>query len=550
MTLPSSKLPSHGNRRWQRWLVGLMRLGLIAAAMACLWFDRDDEELDANACLTAAQEVYPDAVTIGDLQEGWLPLLSGRAELLGWVTTTNPQAKRIQGYSGPSELMVIADPMRRVKRVRFWKSSDTAGHVEIVRRDSSFWNQWDGRSETSLGIYETPRLVSGASVTSEAMARGLAARFGAEGLANDFSRDLLVKDVVPWFPNATALQETDRPGCWEVRDAQQRLGYVLRSSRMAVAVRGFNGASDVLVAIDAAESTVLGIAMLETRDNEPYITDVRDELRYTNGFAGVPVRDLVSSEDHTDYLLVSGASTTARAVWATAQEMIRRHLLEQQPWAFPWRVSLGMAWLAAGLWFGFRGGKKSRALFALCSVIAGLTLGWMVGQDQLLGWGRNGWQSLPALPLLTMTAIALIVPAFTGKNVYCSRICPHGAAQTLVGMAIKKRWSLPAKWHRVFASVPWFTLVAIWGLAIAGMRWPFAQAEPFEVWSTGFYALLPAAIFTVGLLTAFFLPQGYCHYGCPTGALLKFLTHSPGRWTRRDGIAALLVAVAWLTSFL
>jgi polyferredoxin len=117
-------------------------------------------------------------------------------------------------------------------------------------------------------------------------------------------------------------------------------------------------------------------------------------------------------------------------------------------------------------------------------------------------------------------------------------------------MAIKKRWSLPAKWHRAFSSLPWLTLIAIWGLAIAGMRWPFAQAEPFEVWSTGFYALLPALIFTVGLLTAFFLPQGYCHYGCPTGALLKFLTHSPGRWTRRDGIAALLVAVAWLTSFL
>lgn len=149
-----------------------------------------------------------------------------------------------------------------------------------------------------------------------------------------------------------------------------------------------------------------------------------------------------------------------------------------------------------------------------------------------------------------MTAIALVIPAFTGKNVYCSRICPHGAAQTLAGMAIKKRWALPAKLHRTLSFFPWLTLLLIWGLALAGAGLPFAHAEPFEVWSTGFYALLPAAIFTLGLIMAFFLPQGYCHYGCPTGALLKFLTHSPGRWTRRDGIAATLVGIAWLASLL
>lgn len=550
MSATSTKLPLKSDRRWQRWMVGCARLGLIAAAMACLWFHRDAGDLDVQACLTAAQEVYPEATSIGDPQDGWLPLVSGSAELLGWVTTTNPQAREIQGYSGPSELLVIADPQRCVRKVRFWKSADTAGHVETVRRNAAFWNQWNGRSETSLGNYESPQLVSGASLTSEAMARGLAARFGAEGLANDFMRVLSLEEVKTWFPSANSLVPTEKSGCWEVLDAQQRLGFVLRSSRMSVAVRGFNGASDVLVAIDSAQHTVLGIALAETRDNEPYVSDVRDELRFTNGFAGVPIRTLVDSPEHADFLLVSGASTTARAVWATAQEMVRRHTLEKETRSFPWRISLGMAWLATGVWLGFRGGKKSRRLFALCSVAAGLTLGWMVGQDQLLGWGRNGWQALPALPLLTMTAIALVIPALTGKNVYCSRICPHGAAQTLVGMVIKKRWALPAKLHRALSYFPWLTLVLIWGMALAGTAWPFAQAEPFEVWSTGFYALLPAAIFTVGLIMAFFLPQGYCHYGCPTGALLKFLTHSPGRWTRRDAIAALLVGIAWLATWL
>ncbi|MEY3896876.1 MAG: hypothetical protein RLZZ214_2397, partial [Verrucomicrobiota bacterium] len=102
----------------------------------------------------------------------------------------------------------------------------------------------------------------------------------------------------------------------------------------------------------------------------------------------------------------------------------------------------------------------------------------------------------------------------------------------------------------VLQRVPWLTLLAIWTLALFGSGLPFAMIEPFEVWSAGFYAILPAAILSVGLLAAVFLPQAYCHYGCPTGAMLKFLTHSPGDFTRRDAIAAVLVAAGWIYTLL
>jgi len=97
----------------------------------------------------------------------------------------------------------------------------------------------------------------------------------------------------------------------------------------------------------------------------------------------------------------------------------------------------------------------------------------------------------------------------------------------------------------VLVTVPWLGLVALWVLALAGSSFSATYAEPFEIWSAGFFALMPTVIFGVGLISAAFIPQAYCHYGCPTGALLKFLTHSPSRWTRRDTIAAVLVGVAW-----
>jgi polyferredoxin len=107
---------------------------------------------------------------------------------------------------------------------------------------------------------------------------------------------------------------------------------------------------------------------------------------------------------------------------------------------------------------------------------------------------------------------------------------------------------LPPKFHRALAGLPWLTLGLLWLLAFLGLGFPFAHAEPFEVWSAGFIALVPVLIFAGGMIAAVFLPQAYCHYGCPTGAVLKFLASSPGRWTRRDAIAGAVVALAWLAA--
>ena len=114
------------------------------------------------------------------------------------------------------------------------------------------------------------------------------------------------------------------------------------------------------------------------------------------------------------------------------------------------------------------------------------------------------------------------------------------------GFGIQRRFSLPPRMHTAMQTVPWIALAGLWVLAFAGSSFPATHAEPFEVWSAGFFAFLPGAIFIVGLLSAIFLPQGYCHYGCPTGALLKFLTHAPSRWTRRDTIATGLIALGVL----
>ena len=50
----------------------------------------------------------------------------------------------------------------------------------------------------------------------------------------------------------------------------------------------------------------------------------------------------------------------------------------------------------------------------------------------------------------------------------------------------------------------------------------------------------------VGLVASFFVPQAYCRFGCPTGAVLNFVrTRGPNdAFSRRDGIALILVTAS------
>lgn len=543
---------SDPKRRLKRWLLGAYRVALVLVAMSCLFLSNGKVAgVSPEVLLAETRKKLADATSLGAEKEGFFPVLDRHGDLLAWATTTHPQAENIHGYSGPSELFVLLGSDRKILAVNFLKSADTSGHVAKVLEDQPFWRQWNGKTETQLGQDRSPVLVSGATLTSDAMARGVAARFGAEGLDVLFPAALQLADVKHWYPKADTVAPAETAGVFHVREGAKIIGTVLRSSRMGVLTRGYNGPSDVWVALSGDEKTILGIAMPASRDNEPYVGYVQDEIRYADGFAGKPV-DLVIEPDNPP-LLVSGASMTAYAVNVTVREMLATHFRAMPPMKIPWKPGLALAWIALGVVASFskRGGKpKWRFAFAMISVAAGFTLGWMVSQDQLIGWGRHGLSTGLAVPLLALTAVALLVPAFTGKNVYCSRICPHGAAQSLLGSLVKRRFSLPAKVHLALQKIPWLTLAAIWILAFLGSGLPFAQAEPFETWSSGFQAIVPAAILTIGLLAAVFLPQAYCHYGCPTGALLKFLTHSPASWTRRDTVASILTATAFMWTLL
>jgi NosR/NirI family transcriptional regulator, nitrous oxide reductase regulator len=161
------------------------------------------------------------------------------------------------------------------------------------------------------------------------------------------------------------------------------------------------------------------------------------------------------------------------------------------------------------------------------------------------------WRSAPGLVLLA--AAALAVPWSTGKPLYCQQLCPHGAAQELLHKLAPKRWRITLQ--KDFAAglrwLPPALLALVVTTSILVLPIDLAHLEPFDAYLLTSAGVATIVIALVGLVASLFVPMAYCHYGCPTGALLEF---GRGRgkadtFTRRDIAAAVLVALAAVLSW-
>jgi hypothetical protein len=116
-------------------------------------------------------------------------------EKIGYALRTMPESRKIVGYSGPSDVLVVFDTEDKGIGVAVRHSYDTPSHVEDVTRDFIFMERWNGRAWDDIaeitdlheaGIYG----VSGATRTSDAVAQSITHRLalaaGGEGMVAPF----------------------------------------------------------------------------------------------------------------------------------------------------------------------------------------------------------------------------------------------------------------------------------------------------------------------------------------------------------------------------
>jgi hypothetical protein len=181
-------------------------------------------------------------------------------------------------------------------------------------------------------------------------------------------------------------------------------------------------------------------------------------------------------------------------------------------------------------------------------VYVGFIAGDLVAQKLLAGWARAGipWSTAPGLVLLV--AAAFVVPWTTRKPFYCHHVCPHGAAQELISHFRPARFqlTLSAGVVRGLEYLPLGLLVLTLLVVMIALPLDLAGIEPFAAYIVRSAGWATITVAVVGLVASFFVPQAYCRFGCPTGALLNFVRArgATDHFSRRDVAALALVALA------
>ncbi|MBL9155391.1 MAG: 4Fe-4S binding protein [Verrucomicrobiales bacterium] len=127
---------------------------------------------------------------------------------IGYAARTMPQSREITGYSGPTDALIVFDADDRVLGVAFRHSYDTPSHVEDVRKDFLFMENWNGRTWDEIAAIQSLAdaniyAVSGATRTSECLAHSIGHRLrSAEGTSAPPSTTTL---VLRWQDGVLAL---------------------------------------------------------------------------------------------------------------------------------------------------------------------------------------------------------------------------------------------------------------------------------------------------------------------------------------------------------
>jgi len=496
--------------------------------------------------------------------DGGLDLLDAAGERVGVMFRTSPAGDAAIGFSGPTDLLVVCDADLRVAGVEILVSRDTRDHVAAIERDAGFLKSFAGKPLEELAARDADRAdaVGGSTLTCIAIAEALSLRLGGTAGVSRFATPPTLGDVQRIFSEAIAMQtDAGDPSVIRVYAADRMpLGWALRTSPAADRTLGYQGPTDALIGFDTV-GKVAGVAVLTSYDNEPYVGYVRDDEAFRGLCRGMTFEQVAGIADAgTGIEGVSGATMTSQAVARGIVLAVRQHVADRAPraaagaWSEILRTLDGprlgaLGVIAVGIVTAFtrlRGTWFGRlALPVAVLLYLGFGAGALLSQAQAWGWAQAG---VPrgAVVLAALAVAAVVLPVTTRRNVYCSHLCAHGAAQQLIVRFVQPKRTIPARLRPWLTVVPWVLFAVAILTAVLHLPLSLVDLEPFDGYLPTIAGVAALTIFVVSLVASAFFPMAYCRHGCPTGALLDHLRFHgrADRITWRDGLLLACLAVA------
>lgn len=523
-----------------------LRVAIVVGIVACIQFNfqlkrQAAQNSNVTPTLEQVRKIFPDATIVkpSEIEERWL-VMNAAGDKSGSLIQTSPGSDHIIGFSGPTNMLIGLDDRNRIIGVTVAFSGDTREHLQQVIDDKSFLKLWKGLSWQEAGSRTDIDGVTGATLTSLAIAESIIHRLGGNPPSLKFPEPVSLNLARELFPKAQTVRPNDSiEGIWfVVGDSKQELGLILRTTPAADNHVGYQGPTESLIGLDN-NGQVIGLRIGKSFDNEPYVTYVRDEAYFLELFSGKTIDDLANMDLVEEQVEgVSGATMTSMSV-AESLIISAKHYLnqrnelenkaDQKPTRQPIRIrdwgTIGVVIFC--LIIGFKKLRRYKTLRVVLQLIliiyVGFINGDLISQSMLVGWSKSGVPVWSAFGLFFVTAVAFAVPIFSKTNVYCSHICPHGAAQQLLRNRLPWKLRLSRMTTRLLSAIP--ALLLLWVVLVGMTGWNFSlvDIEPFDAYVFSIAGWPTIIIAVVGLVASLFIPMGYCRFGCPTGALLDFL---------------------------
>jgi thiamine biosynthesis lipoprotein ApbE/Na+-translocating ferredoxin:NAD+ oxidoreductase RnfG subunit len=556
--------------RVSAWLVKGWRLAaLLLAALLLQRTTPLTESALTRLGLDDAKAFFPDAKRLKSGPNQTLLVQDEHGNRLGRLVTTAPDADSILGYAGPSNVLVALDIHEKIVGTRILSSEDTPEHVDALRKQPAFeksFKEWRPTTQP------TPKLeaYAGSTLTAYAIAESIQKRLSGNYVSLRFATPLSLKEVQSvGFPDATSFEPNVPRLGWNLVRGPNRahLGYVVRSSPSADEVIGYAGPSETLIAVESDGLRLRQVLLRTTYDTEEYVSRIKDQEPDPQGRTFFKDLTKWNTREWAEFDFrkgeldtVAGATLTSYAIAKGLQTRFGddahggRHE-KQDAWQ---KLRTGALWcfLVGALLMTFtswHGRPVVRTVWQILLVGGlGLWLGQLLSLSLFAGWARHGipWAQAPAL--LFLGAVALLVPWGARRQLYCHHVCPHGAAQELLGGFKRLHVAVPTRWHAWLGKLPAIALAGAFWAALLWPRWNIGQIEPFDAWILGIGVAIPLTLAAVGLVASVAVPQAYCKYGCPTGALFKFVrsANQAETWGRRDTWAAGVLALGAVVAFI
>lgn len=324
------------------------------------------------------------------------------------------------------------------------------------------------------------------------------------------------------FPGIAEFKKINDKCCYEVYDGEKNtLGKILYMKPDESIPNGYGGKVRIVVGI-TNDNKVMGVDMGENHET-PGFTDMVRSKGFFSQWTGLPLTDAMQKKVDT----VTGATMSTSCIKCMVQKNIAEYLGAKAEIDRTSRFSIvfyiSILLLIYSLISFFIPGATAKFRIYHMTLMA-VFLGFLGGYALSIESFKNSFMTGSASTFtIILFVLAVVIPLFTGRNFYCSHVCPFGAIQELAGKVPLKKQTVTAKVLKIMTLVKKLILLAVFVMLSLKITGDYTRIEPFSAFQFNAAGISALIIAGTMLIFSLFVSKPWCRLFCPTGTIFNII---------------------------